>query len=62
MPVNGTPTLSWMASTALLVYIGLTFTIGGAFYRKASNAEDYFVSSRQIPLLLVVVGLAAALS
>jgi len=53
--------LSLVDIVVLLGYIGIVFALGSAFYRKHSDASDYFVASREIPTFVVVIGLAASL-
>ncbi|MCI0621477.1 MAG: sodium/solute symporter [Acidobacteria bacterium] len=42
-------------------YIFAMVAIGAAFYRKESSLSEYFVASRQIPTIVVVLGTSAAL-
>src|SRR4051794_8069296 len=53
--------LSWMDCASLAGYLVLVFAFGLSFYRRRSTVGEYFVASRQIPTVIVVIGLSAAL-
>lgn len=55
------PALSGIDYVVLLGYVTVIFVIGSSFYRTHSDVKDYFVASREIPTLVVVIGLAASL-
>jgi len=53
--------LSWIDCASLLGYLALVFAFGLSFYRRRSSVGEYFIASRQIPTVIVVMGLSAAL-
>jgi solute carrier family 5 (sodium-coupled monocarboxylate transporter), member 8/12 len=55
------PSLHWLDYLTLGGYILAMVVIGAAFYRKESSVSEYFVASRQMPTLVVVLSVSAAL-
>ena len=53
--------LPWLDRAILILYLSVIFGVGAAFYRRKTNIGEYFVAGRQIPTLVVVIGLAASL-
>ncbi len=53
--------LPWIDGAVLAAYLVVIISIGLSFYRRKSDVREYFVASRQLPMPIVVMGLAAAL-
>ena len=50
--------LPWVDCATLSAYLIAIAGIGLSFYRRKSDVREYFVASRQMPMVIVVMGLA----